>query len=334
MKTITRTTHESSRLLRLIPLCALALVAGAPDAARAAPNAEVQATLADIEKETGGFVPAFLKALPDNALPGAWAEMKGIWASSATALPCKIKDIMGVAVASQIPSKAEVEGHSILAKASGATQAQITEGVTIAAMARHWSTFFNGIQLDEGKFRSEIARLVQGAKAGAAAGATPPGKPIVVVDARTAQEDMKQSFGFVPEFATKFPAAGLAGAWRQMRDVEMNPSTELSPKYKSLVSLAVASQIPCRYCVIADTEFAKLDGATDQEISEAIAMAGIVRHNATILIGLSIDDGTFRKDMTRIARHIARSAKTGDARAARVNIATPATLAAQGGARP
>lgn len=312
-RTFPRTrNHARPTLSRALALGALAAAVGTAASAQAKANPhpkanpEVHTALAEIEQAAGGFVPAFLKALPENALPGAWAEIKGIWVDNHTALPCKIKDIIAVAVGSQIPQRGLVDGHTAMAKAAGATFAEIAEGVTIAAMARKWSTFFNGVQLDETKFRAEINRLVQGAKAAAAAGGPPPGKPIAVVDAKSAQEDMKQNFGFVPEFAQKFPANGLAGAWREMRDVEMNPQTALSGKYKSLVSLAVASQIPCRYCIIADTEFAKLEGATDAEITEAVAMAGLVRHTATAMVGLGIDDATYRSDMQRVAQHIAK----------------------------
>jgi len=299
--TVTLTARGRARLAAW-PLAALALM-GAAGNARAA-NPEVEGALTEIKAVTGGFVPAYLKALPENALPGVWAETKALEVSDKTALPCKIKEIITVAVGAQLPSRALVDGHSALAKAGGATTAELAEGVTIAAMARHWSTFFNGAQLDLGKFKADIARLVAGAKAAAAAGAPPPSKPIAIVDARSAMDDMKQSFGFVPDFATRFPAAALPGAWRQMRDVELNPHTALPGKYKSLVSLAVASQIPCSYCIVADTEFAKLEGATDQEITEAVAMAGLARQTATALTGLGVDETVYRKDMERIAQRV------------------------------
>jgi AhpD family alkylhydroperoxidase len=304
----------------VLPLTALAVAATAASAptARAA-NAEVEATLADIKAHTGGFVPAHLKALPEAALPGVWSEVKALQVSLKTALPCKVKEIIGIAVGSQLPSRALVDGHGALAKASGATSAEIGEGVALAAMARHWSTFFNGAQLDLNKFKGEIGKLVAGAKAAAASGAAPP-KPMAITDAKSALDDMKQSFGFVPEFASRFPASALPGAWRQMRDLEMNPSTALSGKYKSLIGVAVSSQIPCAYCIAADTEFAKLEGATDQEITEAIAMAGLVRQEAATLTGFGIDDATFRKEMERIAHFVtqqmskAASAGAGDKR--------------------
>ena len=66
--------------------------------------------------------------------------------------------------------------------------------------------------------------------------------------------------------------------------------------------LGVAAQVPCRYCVVADTMFAKASGASDREIREAVAMAAIVRHWSTILNGLQADKATFKKDIERLVR--------------------------------
>ena len=169
----------------------------------------------------------------------------------------------------------------------------------MAALARRWSTHFNGLQLDETKFRAEIATLVGNVTKAAASGGPAP-KPVLVVDARTALEDIRQSFGFVPEFVSTMPAEVLPGAWLGLKQLEMNPGTALPGKYKSLISLAVASQVPCRYCVIADTEFAKLEGATDREIREAVTMAGMARHIGALLEGLEVDERAFRRDIDRM----------------------------------
>jgi hypothetical protein len=87
-------------------------------------------------------------------------------------------------------------------------------------------------------------------------GAAPP-KPITVVDGKTARDDVNQSFGLVPEFLRRYPQEGIAGAWTGC-GLAMNPNTAIPGKYKTLVGLAVAAQIPCKFCIIADTEFAKL----------------------------------------------------------------------------
>jgi AhpD family alkylhydroperoxidase len=67
----------------------------------------------------------------------------------------------------------------------------------------------------------------------------------------------------------------------------------------------VSSQVPCRYCVVADTEFARLDGATDQEIAEAVAMASLVRNWATVIDGMQVDEATLKRDFDKIAKALA-----------------------------
>jgi len=87
----------------------------------------------------------------------------------------------------------------------------------------------------------------------------------------TALEDIKQTFGMVPDFLRRYPQEGLAGAWTEMRDVEMNPSSAIPGKYKSLMGLAVASQIPCKFCIVADTEFAnKIESFTIKQGVKAL----------------------------------------------------------------
>jgi len=51
---------------------------------------------------------------------------------------------------------------------------------------------------------------------------------------------------------------------------------------------------------IADTEFAKLEGANDRELTEAVAMAGMVRHWSTVINGRQADKAAFKKDINRL----------------------------------
>ena len=54
-----------------------------------APNPAAEAARADLQK-TLGFVPRFFRAFPEEALPGAWLEMKTLQLNPATALPAPI----------------------------------------------------------------------------------------------------------------------------------------------------------------------------------------------------------------------------------------------------
>jgi AhpD family alkylhydroperoxidase len=276
----------------------IAVAVAAPRVASATPEAD--AARGDIQK-TFGFVPGFMKLLPDLALPGAWMEFKALELSPATALPPKMKDLVGLAVAAQIPCEYCVYAHTEFAKLNGATDAEISEAVAMGALTRKWSTVLNGIQTDEGKFRSEIGQLVMNMKKMMAGGASPaPSKPMPVADGKAALKEIEQSFGMVPDFLRRYPQEGLAGAWTEMRDLEMNPATAIPGKYKSLIGLAVSAQIPCKFCIIADTEFAKLEGANDRELTEAVAMAGLTRHWSTVVNGRQADRAAFKKDINRL----------------------------------
>jgi AhpD family alkylhydroperoxidase len=283
-------------------------------AARAQESSPAAAARADIQK-TFGFQPKFLLAFPDAALPGAWEEMKTLQLNPSTALTPKVKEAIGLAVASQVPCRYCVLAHTEFGKLAGASNAELGEAVTMAAITRHWSTFLNGIQTDETRFRGEVTQIVDNVKRAAASKAPSP-TPIAVVDGASALRDVAQTLGFVPEFLRRFPDVARAGAWRQMKEVQLNPKTALSGKDKELIGLAVASQVPCRYCIIAHTEFARLNGASENEITEAIAMASLTRNLSTMLNGLQVDEGQFRRDVARLVKGAQAASKKASTTAA------------------
>jgi AhpD family alkylhydroperoxidase len=115
--------------------------------------------------------------------------------------------------------------------------------------------------------------------------------------AEAAYAEMAAAFGAVPSFVRQMPKAAVPGAWAELRDLELSDQTALSPKVKSLISLAVAAQIPCDYCIWADTNSARAAGATDEEIAEAVTMAAVTRHWSTIFNGLQVDMDTFKAEL-------------------------------------
>ena len=69
--------------------------------------------------------------------------------------------------------------------------------------------------------------------------------------------------------------------------------------FPSLVNIAVGAQIPCRYCVHADTLAARQHGASDREIAEAVAQAALTRHWSTMMNGLQIDFEAFKAEFAQ-----------------------------------
>ena len=127
-----------------------------------------------------------------------------------------------------------------------------------------------------------------------------PSLPALSADGKMSREevykDIEKTLGGVPAFFKQLPDSAVAGAWQEIKDVEFS-DTALPAKVKSLIGLAVAAQIPCTYCIWADTEGARKAGATDQEIAEAVTVAAPTRHWSTMFNGLQVDMEQFKKDL-------------------------------------
>ena len=240
-------------------------------------------------------VPTFLRSFPSEALESAWGDMKALELNPKTALPGKVKELIGLAVAAQIPCRYCIYFHTQAAKLNGATSDELGEALLAASQTRRWSTVLNGNQIDEAQFRAEFAKIVENARAGK----VKPNTGVKVVDAASAITDIEGTLGFVPGFFKSYPEVALAPAWKGFKGLWLS-QTQVVPKYKELIGLAVASQIPCRFCIVAHTELARLNGATDTEIEEAVGMAAATRFWSTYLNGSMTDEATFKKETDQI----------------------------------
>ena len=113
------------------------------------------AALAEAEKALGG-VPTELKLYPKSARAAAWEMMKATDFNKNRALKPKVRELIGLAVAAQIPCEYCVHYHIKAARAAGATQEEIREAVQVASMTRHWSTILYGNQYDLDAYKSEV----------------------------------------------------------------------------------------------------------------------------------------------------------------------------------
>jgi len=135
------------------------LLAGAMFAASAVAQ-DAPAAYRDIEA-TLGSVPTFFKMFPEAGIGGAWTEFKSVQLNPKTALSGKEKELIGLAVAAQIPCTYCVYFHTAAAKANGATDAEVREAVAMAAITRHWSTVLNGMQVDLAGFQRETDTVLR-----------------------------------------------------------------------------------------------------------------------------------------------------------------------------
>ena len=100
----------------------------------------------------------------------------------------------------------------------------------------------------------------------------------------------------VPPFIQQtYPEQAIEAAATERRQVMQDGALDSKTKY--LISLGVAAQIPCRYCIYFHTKAAKHAGATDAQIKEAIAAAALVRKWSTVLNGSAYDFDTLRRQV-------------------------------------
>jgi AhpD family alkylhydroperoxidase len=100
--------------------------------------------------------PNFMKqTYPEAALAAAWEEYKAVYNPNG-ALPGKLKQLIALGVAAQIPCEYCVLAHTKRARDGGATDAEIKEALAVASMVRKWSTVLNGAAYDMDEFKAEI----------------------------------------------------------------------------------------------------------------------------------------------------------------------------------
>jgi AhpD family alkylhydroperoxidase len=113
-----------------------------------------------IQRANAQGAPEWMKqTFPAEALNPAWEEYKAV-NNPKGALDGKTKELIGLAVAAQIPCSYCVYGHTAMAKKLGATDAQIKEAIAAAALTRKWSTVLNGSAYDSQKFQQQIDAAV------------------------------------------------------------------------------------------------------------------------------------------------------------------------------
>jgi AhpD family alkylhydroperoxidase len=73
----------------------------------------------------------------------------------------------------------------------------------------------------------------------------------------------------------------------------------IAAKEARLVAVAVSAALRCEYCIAAQIESAKNEGATDDEIKAAIQIAGEIQRFSTLLYGNEFNWDKFNKMIGR-----------------------------------
>ena len=117
------------------------------------------------------------------------------------------------------------------------------------------------------------------------------------------EADIKETVGLVPSFFQRIPDRLLDAEWTLFKDLELG-ETLIPNKYKELMGVALHSETKCRYCTLFHTEAAKLFGATDEEIQEAVHYAKMSAGWSVYLNGIQQDYDQFADELAQIGEHL------------------------------
>jgi len=122
------------------------------------------------------------------------------------------------------------------------------------------------------------------------------------------KKEIEQHFGTIPTMFDVYPDYALPGAWENFKQLNSSDS-KIPPKYRELIQLAVAAQIPCEYCIYFHVASAKAFGATEEEIQEAVAHGAQTRHWSMILKGNQVDFEEFKKEFDAMMKFMSEQSE-------------------------
>jgi AhpD family alkylhydroperoxidase len=116
--------------------------------------------------------------------------------------------------------------------------------------------------------------------------------------------EMKETLGKVPGFFESMPDDSLKMEWDLFKKYSLSDDGEIPPKYRELMGLSAAAATHCWYCANFHSATAKMHGATDAEIQEAIHLAKFGAGWSAYLNGSLYDHEKFMKELQEIGEYI------------------------------
>ncbi len=116
-------------------------------------------------------------------------------------------------------------------------------------------------------------------------------------------KEVTEMFGLVPTFLKTVPDNTLELEWQLMKRVQFDEGP-IPNKYRELIGLGIAATTKCKYCTYFHTETAKLNGATQAEIEDAVHYAKSSAGWSTYLNGLQFDYDQFKNEIDRVVQHV------------------------------
>lgn len=115
--------------------------------------------------------------------------------------------------------------------------------------------------------------------------------------------EIEQTLGKVPSFFKLVPDRSLELEWKLFKTLQLEDSP-IPHKYRELIGVAISAVTKCRYCSFFHTEVAKLFGATEEEIEDAVHYAKSSAGWSAYINGMQVDYEQFTKELKESIEYI------------------------------
>jgi AhpD family alkylhydroperoxidase len=123
-------------------------------------------------------------------------------------------------------------------------------------------------------------------------------------------KEIEGMFGLVPSMFKSIPDSSLELEWQLFKRVQFDDGP-IPNKYRELIGVAISAVTKCRYCSLFHTEIAKLNGATEAEIEDAVHYAKSSAGWSTYINGIQLDYEKFKKEVLQACEHARSMKKSG-----------------------
>lgn len=122
--------------------------------------------------------------------------------------------------------------------------------------------------------------------------------------------EIEKDLGSFPGFFKGVPQDVLTQMWPVFKRYTLGES-KIPPKYREMIGLAVAATLKCPYCELFHRGAAQMNGASDEELAEAAAIAGQTAFWSNVLHARHYDINTFTKEFQAIGEHLSKKQEGG-----------------------
>jgi AhpD family alkylhydroperoxidase len=116
-------------------------------------------------------------------------------------------------------------------------------------------------------------------------------------------KEIEEMFGLVPAFFKAIPDNSLELEWQLFKRVQFEEGP-IPNKYRELIGVGIAAVSKCRYCAYFHSEAARLNGATQEEIEDAVHFAKSSAGWSAYLNGLQFEFDQFRDEVRQIVKFV------------------------------